>query len=864
MSAIAAPGAVMAVLGPTNTGKTHYAIERMLAHRDGMIGLPLRLLAREVYERVVKAKGANAVALVTGEEKIWPDHARYYVCTVEAMPLDRVVEFLAIDEIQLARDPDRGYIFTDRLLHARGTGETLLLGSDTMRQMLRRVIGPHEVLRRERLSTLSYAGARKLTKLARRTAIVAFSAEEVYAIAELIRRQKGGAAIVMGALSPRTRNAQVALYQSGEVDYLVATDAIGMGLNMDVDHVVFASRAKFDGRRQRNLRADEIAQIAGRAGRYRDDGDFGETGDCAPLDAETIERVESHEFEPVEAIEWRSRALEFQTLSTLMKSLEQPAPAPGLVRARGALDEETLKRLAQDESLRDRLTRPADIRRLWDVCMTPDFRKATIDEHTRLVGALANALIGGRQRIPQDWIARELGALDRVEGDIDALQGRLAHVRTWTYVANRPDWLNDCEHWRGRAREIEDRLSDSLHSALTQRFIDRRTSALVRGLRREDALLAAVSDDGEVSVEGHYVGRLDGLDFRADPRAEGQEGKALRNAAARALAPEIFQRLRAITAAEDDAFNLDELGRIHWRDSQGRAAAVARLVGGGAVLKPKIALLAGEIADATAANAARLRIEAWAFGHIDAVLAPLAGLVAASTDPALSANVRGLAFRLVERFGALDRGDAASLIDGLGAHERALLKKQLGVMLGIHCVYAPGLLAPAQLKLLAVLRHWAGPAPDGRARFAPRAAWFAPPPDMDDADLAAIGFRRAGAAAVRLDRVERFAAAARAGADPQRRFVLTPALAGQLGVAREWRARVLHALGYRAAGEAAADGHPVWRLPSPRAPRPQPVAPSGPFAALARLAQPPPPDPPSKRRRRKRKPKPRPEPEPAP
>jgi ATP-dependent RNA helicase SUPV3L1/SUV3 len=847
MSAVSPPGAVTAVLGPTNTGKTHYAIERMLAHRHGMIGLPLRLLAREVYDRVVKAKGANAVALVTGEEKIWPDHARYFVCTVEAMPLDRQVEFLAVDEIQLSRDADRGYIFTDRLLHARGTGETLLLGSDTMRPMLRRVLGPHEVVRRERLSTLSYSGPRKLTKLARRTAIVAFSAEEVYAIAELIRRQKGGAAIVMGALSPRTRNAQVALYQNGEVDYLVATDAIGMGLNMDVDHVAFASRAKFDGRRQRNLRADEIAQIAGRAGRYKDDGSFGETGDCAVFDPETVERIEAHEFEAVEAIEWRSRQLDFQSLPALIKSLEAPPPMPGLVRARGATDEETLKRLAQDEALRARLTRPAALRRLWDVCMTPDFRKATIDEHARLVSQFAHALIGGRERLPQDWIARDLDRLDRIDGDIDALQGRLAHVRTWTYAANRPDWMDDCEHWRGRARAVEDKLSDALHTALTQRFIDRRTSALVRGLRRDDLLLADVSAEGEVSVEGHYVGRLDGLAFKADPRAEGQEGKALRNAAAKALAPELFARLRAIAAAEDGAFSLDDLGRVHWRD-----AAIARLLAGGALLKPKLALLGGDALDPIPAQAALARIEAWLRAHVEQTLAPLAGLNAAAQDQRFSAAVRGLAFRLVEQFGALDRIEARGALDSLSQNDRRALRA-LGVRIGAHTIFAPALLTAERLRLLAVLRHWAGPAADGRASFAPRVGWMLLPEGAPVVDLAAHGFRPAGPVAVRIDRAERFAQAARAAAGPDRAFALTAALAGHLGVARDWRARALTGLGYRPAGTQTEAGDAMWRLPGAAPKRERPADASGPFAALAGLAQPAP----DKPRRRRRKPKPK-------
>ena len=443
---------IVAVLGPTNTGKTHLAIERMLAHGSGMIGLPLRLLAREVYDKVVRQKGPRAAALVTGEEKIVPEGARYFVCTVEAMPLERPVDFLAVDEIQLATDPDRGHIFTHRILHARGQSETMLLGADTMRPLIRRLLPHAEIVRRERLSTLTYAGPRKLTKLPKRTAIVAFSAEEVYAIAELIRRQRGGAAVVMGALSPRTRNAQVGLYQSGEVDFLVATDAIGMGLNMDVDHVAFASRAKFDGRRNRVLRPDEVAQIAGRAGRFKDDGTFGETGDCPPFDEETILRVQSHEFEPHVSVEWRSPDLDFGSVTKLIRSLEAPPTEPGLLRVRGAVDEAALKGVAADADLMDRITRRADVARLWDVCQTPDFRKSTPDEHARLVGEFANFLLGPTQRIPQDMIAREMKHLDRTTGDIDALQARLAHIRTWTYAANRPDWMRNARKTKAGTR----------------------------------------------------------------------------------------------------------------------------------------------------------------------------------------------------------------------------------------------------------------------------------------------------------------------------------------------------------------------------------------------------------------------------
>ena len=508
-----APPRLVAVLGPTNTGKTHLAVERMLGHESGMIGLPLRLLAREIYDRVVKARGVRSVALITGEEKIVPERAQYFVCTVEAMPLSREVAFLAVDEIQLCADPARGHVFTHRLLHARGKAETMLLGAATMAPLVRRLLPQAEIVTRERFSALTYAGSRKLTRLPRRTAVVAFSADQVYAIAELIRRQRGGAAVVMGSLSPRTRNAQVALYQSGEVDFLVATDAIGMGLNMDVDHVAFAGLSKFDGRRNRRLHAQEIGQIAGRAGRYQTNGTFGVTGDAQEMEPDLVTAIEEHRFEPVAGAEWRSAKLDFAALPSLLRSLEKLPERAGLRRAGEALDETTLKALAGDEEVTRRARDRANLNRLWDVCQTPDFRKVAADEHARLARDVFLQLTSGRRRLSDDWIARQFAPLDRNDGEIDTLAARLAGVRTLAYVANRPDWLADPAAWQSKTRALEDRLSDTLHEKLMARFVDRRTSALMRGLRVRADMLAGVADDGAVTVEGHYVGRLTGLRF---------------------------------------------------------------------------------------------------------------------------------------------------------------------------------------------------------------------------------------------------------------------------------------------------------------------------------------------------------------
>ncbi len=505
---------ITALLGPTNTGKTHFAVERLLGHRGGVIGLPLRLLAREVYDRVVKAKGKGQVALVTGEEKIVPDRPSYFVCTVESMPLERRFAFVAVDEIQLAADPERGHVFTDRLLRARGSAETMLLGAETVRPLIRRLVPEAEFVGRPRFSTLAFAGHKKLSRLPRRSAIVAFSATDVYAIAELVRRQRGGAAVVLGALSPRSRNAQVAMFEAGEVDYLVATDAIGMGLNLDLDHVAFAKLRKFDGRRLRTLYAPEIAQIAGRAGRHMSDGSFGTTAEAGELEPGVVERVEGHRFRALRTLHWRNSALDFRSLGALRASLEAP-PEEGLRKilqpARLAVDEVALETLAKDEEIAKRARGRAAVRLLWEVCQIPDFRKTLAEEHAALLGRIFGHLSGPGESLPNDWVAAQVDRLDQSAGDIDTLSARIAHIRTWTYISHRQGWTRDAGHWQQRTRAIEDRLSDALHERLTQRFVDQRTAALVRRLKDREPLLGSVSAAGEVLVEGHQVGRLEGF-----------------------------------------------------------------------------------------------------------------------------------------------------------------------------------------------------------------------------------------------------------------------------------------------------------------------------------------------------------------
>ncbi|MGQ9364823.1 helicase-related protein [Azospirillum sp. ST 5-10] len=820
-------GRVTAVLGPTNTGKTYLAIERMLGHRTGMIGFPLRLLARENYDRIVAAKGRNAVALVTGEEKILPPHPSYWVCTVESMPLDRAVEFLAVDEIQLCADPERGHIFTDRLLHARGLVETMFLGSDTIQPLIRRLVPRVEFVSRPRFSQLTYAGHRKLTRLPPRSAVVAFSATDVYAMAELLRRQRGGTAVVLGALSPRTRNAQVGLYQAGEVDYLVATDAIGMGLNMDVDHVAFARMVKFDGFQPRRLRPTEVAQIAGRAGRHMRDGTFGTTDEVGELEPELVERVENHSFETLKSLMWRNAALRFETPGFLLKSLEERAPLPELIRARDADDHLALQALVRDPEVMDLAKGKPAVQLLWEVCQVPDFRKVLSDAHTRLLGQIYRYLRAPAGRLDEDWVARQVARLDRTEGDIDALVARIAHVRTWTYVANRPAWLKDPVHWQERTRAIEDKLSDALHERLTQRFIDRRSATLVRTLKDGRALVGGVRADGEVVVEGHPVGQLAGFRFVPDAPDRSDEARALLSAARRALADELARRVRAFEQEPDDAFALGADGTLLWR-----GLAVARLAAGPSVLAPMVVPHGDTLLDQPQRDRLRVRLEAWLKGLVARRLKPLLALGKAEE---LAGAARGLAFQLEEGLGVLPRAAVAGLIDGLGRDERRALARR-GVRLGVTRLFVPALMKPAAVELRALL--WAVHAGLPLPAPAPppgRVSVVAQPAEGGTSWPAgfweAIGYPLAGPRAVRvdmLDRLEVELVKARDGVLPAEAV-----LAQIIGTGAEELAEVLAALGYARA--VAADGTVSWRRRRPARPRPRrETAPSAdhPFAKL--------------------------------
>jgi ATP-dependent RNA helicase SUPV3L1/SUV3 len=799
---------VTAVLGPTNTGKTHLAIERMLGHESGMIGLPLRLLAREVYDKIANRVGADKVALITGEEKIKPERARYWVCTVEAMPRDIDVDFLAIDEIQLSGDPERGHVFTDRLLHARGRSETLLLGAQTMREAIADLIPGANFISRPRLSKLSYSGQKKITRLPQRTAVVAFSAAEVYAIAELIRRQHGGAAVVLGALSPRTRNAQVALYQSGDVEYLVATDAIGMGLNLDVDHVAFSATRKFDGQNHRNLTPSELSQIAGRAGRHMNDGTFGVTGGAEPLDNDTIERLETHNFDSVRVLQWRNRDLDTRTLEGLKQSLREMPNILRLVRARSADDVIALETVSADRDIAARATAPAAVGKLWEVCQIPDYRKISGQNHAELVASIYGYLMSSEERIPEDWFAKQVGLADRTDGDIDTLANRIAHIRTWTFVANRAAWLKDPEHWQGKTREIEDRLSDALHEQLTQRFVDRRTSALMKGMRDKDELHAEIGADGAIHVENHFVGRLRGFRFQLDPGAEGIHGKATRSAAAQVLARELGMRARRVAAAQPDALSLDRRGRIMWREEE-----LGLIEATDDPLKPIVSLMVDEHLSGPDREKVQARLEAWLESTIAEKLKPLVEISKAEDIAGLA---RGIAYRLRESLGVLRRETVAEEIKSLDQNARAQLRKY-GVRFGAFNIYFPVLLKPAAAELVLTLWSLKNAGANGLSVDAlpepPRAGLtsFAPDPACPEAFYRAYGYHVCGPRAVRLDMLERLADLIRPllawrgsnGATPPKGaagdggFTVIPEMMSLLGCSPDELGGVLKALGFR-------------------------------------------------------------------
>ena len=777
----------LAVLGPTNTGKTHYAIERMLSYRTGVIGLPLRLLAREVYDKIVAIRGPSVVALVTGEERIVPPRTQYWVCTVEAMPEGMGADFMAVDEIQLCADPERGHVFTNRLLNARGLHETQFLGSHTMRNAIAAMVPEAQFMGRERMSQLSYVGPKKISKMPPRSAIVGFSVDNVYAIAELLRRQKGGAAVIMGALSPRTRNAQVDLYQNGEVDYLVATDAIGMGLNLDINHVAFSSLTKFDGRKMRNLAPNELAQIAGRAGRGMSHGTFGVTGEAPDLPEDVAQAIMDHRFTPIRKLEWRNDRLQFGTPEALIKSLEQRPNDEWLAPAREADDLIALKTLASQADIRARMEDGKAVQLLWDVCRIPDFRGISPGEHAGLLESMFCDL-HDHGRIPDDWLARQIRRIDRTDGDIDTLSKRLSYIRTWTYVAQRKGWVDDENHWREATRAVEDRLSDALHGALTQRFVDRRTSVLLRRLKQKEAMVAEVNDQGEVTVEGEFVGRLEGFRFMQDKSAAGAEAKALSQASLQALAPHFHLKADRFYNAPDTEIDFTEQGGLMWGEQ-----AVGKLVAGDDPLKPQAQAFVDEAAGEDVAGKVQRRLQHFIDRKIATLFEPLLNL---QKDETLTGMARGFGFRMVEGFGILPRADVAQEVKDLDQDARGTLRKH-GIRFGQFTIFMPLLLKPGPTRLRLVL--WS--LSQGLSEFPE-----SPPPGLvtvpSGKDVPAThhtmsGYRAAGERAIRIDMLERLADMLRSE-DSRGGFEAKADMLSITGMTLEQFADLMQGLGYKA------------------------------------------------------------------
>ena len=809
---------IKAVLGPTNTGKTHLAVERMLGHSSGMIGLPLRLLAREIYDRIVAKIGNTYVALITGEEKIVPKNARYFVCTVESMPIERQVEFLAVDEVQLAADFDRGHVFTDRLFRARGKQETMFLGSETIRPLIKHLIPDVEFISRPRFSELIYVEPKKLSRLPRRSALITFSVNNIYAYAEMLRRAKGGVAVVMGALSPRTRNAQVALYQNGDVDYVVATDAIGMGLNMDIDHVSFARTSKFDGRQLRDLSPAELGQIAGRAGRYMNNGTFGCLTEGADyqtgLAPEMVFAIENHEFAPLTVLQWRNAFIDYSRPDAVIRSLDQAPERSGLTRTMEKQDMGTFRKLAENHKIKPLLGGPAAIKLLWEVCQIPDFRQVSDDEHAKMCGNIYQQISADHGRIKEDWLSNMIKPLDKIKGDIDTLSARIAHVRSLTYISNRSGWCENQKYWQEKTRVVEDRLSDALHERLTERFVSRRTSVLMRELRQKGKLMANIDTDGSVYVEDHFIGTFEGFQFKEDEGAFGEDSKLLRNAANKVLSEEVKKRADEFNAAEDGEISLiygDPLTRstINWR-----GFVVGRITKGASVLAPKAIVQPNPVLQGDALNLVQAKLDRWLEAHIAELLAPLFALQEAvdgakdeEGNERISGMARGVAFQMVEKLGTIPRRLIAKDIKNVDSTGRYQIKK-LGVWLGAASLYIPSLLkpAPAQLRLLL----WALNNEQDNLPELPPAGLCTIKVDKKASRVfyEVSGYRVVGENAVRLDMLERLANAARE-ISMKGPFPMDPDLMSLVGTSGQDFIEIMSYLGYAAKEYDAAEAQEI-------------------------------------------------------
>ena len=685
---------ITAVLGPTNTGKTYLAIETMLSFDSGMIGFPLRLLAREVYDKIIKKINIDKVALITGEEKIIPTNAKYFLCTVESMPINKNLDFVGIDEIQMCSDHERGHIFTDRLLNLRGEKLTMLMGSNTIKSIIDKLGEDTEFINRERLSKLSYIGHKKISRINRKTAIIAFSTEEVYAIAELVRRQKGGAAIVMGSLSPKTRNAQVQLYQSGDVDFLVATDAIGMGINMDLENVFFSNLKKFDGRKLRRLNMSEIGQIAGRAGRYLNDGNFGITGDCKEVSAEEVELLENHKFEEIQLLFWRNSNLNFNNALSLIKSLEEKPNRDWLRKIHECGDEKLLKYFLKDMDGHNIKNNQETLELLWECCQIPDFVKKTYGNHLEVVSKVFSFLNGKDGKITNDYMRLQLIKLDKLEGNVDSLSNRIANVRTWSYVSNKINWVESQSYWIEKTKLLEDRLSDRLHEELTKTFIDKRASVLARGLKQDMEFKTEIMEDDKVIIDEQFIGNLKGLRFEMDLKAGALETdiRSLKKAARQTVGPELQRRIQSII--DTRLIEIKDDFKIYWKKF-----SIAKLIPGRDYLNPEIFLIVDDILENDDKQKLSEFIEKWIKEKINLVLKSLIDLKNLKES---NSSIKALAYQLYENNGVIKRETVTEYLKKLGQDERKILR-DLGVKFGRYHIFLFRLLKPEAVSLRTLL-----------------------------------------------------------------------------------------------------------------------------------------------------------------
>ena len=686
---------IISVLGPTNTGKTHFAVERMLQFETGVIGFPLRLLAREVYDNCVKKLGSNRVALITGEEKIIPPTANYYLCTVESMPLDLNFEFVAIDEIQMCADPERGHIFTDRLLNYRGDKLTMFLGADTMKNIISNLVPSSEFVYRDRLSKLIYTGYKKISRIQPRSAIVAFSVDEVYALAEFIRRQRGGAAIVMGSLSPKTRNAQVDLYQSGDVDFLVATDAIGMGINMNIDHVSFSNLRKYDGKKIRGLRNTEIGQISGRAGRYKNDGSFGITGDCEALTSEQIEKLENHKFDSVVNIYWRNSSLDFSSIKKFIESLNKPPSIPNLLRNRELIDENMFKFLTTEKSQLKINNEENHILKLWECCQIPDFTKSSYNEHMEIVTSVFNFLTSDKEKITNDWMKKQVSNLDNLIGNIDAIANRISHVRTWSYVANKRNWVENNDYWIAKTKDIEDKLSDRLHEELSKSFVDKRISILSRGLKQDIQHEAKISENNEIIMDGQLVGKINGLKIILDYTSNALQTdiRSIKKAARNGAALELKKRIEEIIASPEH-FSLKKDKNIYWKEK-----IIGKIYPGKNYLNPDVKILVDESVELQDQQRISSSLSNWLKLEKQNLLQDLIKIENSQYE---NRFIRGLCYQLFENNGVLKRENVNEIVKQINKEDRSILRK-LGIKIGRYHIYQPRMVKPAAVNFKTIL-----------------------------------------------------------------------------------------------------------------------------------------------------------------